>query len=132
MVKYLIATHGEMAEGMKSTLKLLTGERTNLEFLSFYCDKYDALSKLREFFEKNKDCEIVAFTDLLGGSVNQEVLKFVSEKVHIIAGFNMAVILEIILSMEETIESNRLEEIIETAKEQLVYVNKIISTKEEV
>lgn len=130
MVKYLIATHGEMAEGMKSTLKLLAGERKDIEFLSFYCEKGDAVEKLKEFFEKNKDCEIIAFTDLLGGSVNKEVLNFISSKVHIIAGFNMAVILEVILSVEESVESNRLEEIIQTGRQQLIYVNKIINTKE--
>lgn len=130
MVKYLIATHGEMAEGMKSTLKLLAGERTDIEFLSFYCEKGDAVEKLKEFFEKNKNCEIIAFTDLLGGSVNKEVLNFISSNVHIIAGFNMAVILEVILSVEESVESNRLEEIIQTGRQQLIYVNKIINTKE--
>lgn len=130
MIKYLVATHGEMAKGMKSTIKLLAGDRSDIQFLSFYCNEEDAAQKLKEFFEKNKDCEIIAFTDLLGGSVNKEVLNFISNKVHVIAGFNMAVVLEVILSMEETVESNRLEEIIQTGRQQLVYVNKIINVKE--
>lgn len=124
MKRYLIATHGEMASGMQSTLKLLAGQRDDIQVIDAYVEKNESISqKLEELFVDSEDTWIV-FTDILSGSVNREVIPFINEKVHVITGFNLPLLLEL-LFIDEVTDSIIEDKIIE-ARNQLQYVNKII------
>ena len=75
------------------------------------------------------DEELVILTDLLGGSVNNVMLRnALRENVHIVSGFNLPLLIEIILADTDTPIIEVLESAITNAKEQMVYVNKLITT----
>ena len=71
MRKYVLATHGKMAEGMLTTIEMLAGTQENLTCINAYTDECpDPLPELKRIVEANSEAEIVIMTDLLGGSVN--------------------------------------------------------------
>lgn len=80
----------------------------------------------------NEEDELIIFTDLLGGSVNSEMMNYLSRPhTHLIAGANYALILEMILQTSEYMTKEEIEEMIEKFRSQMAYVNNIIPQKDE-
>jgi fructoselysine and glucoselysine-specific PTS system IIA component len=77
--------------------------------------------------------EWVLFTDLLGGSITNQILRHVGgdggvpPTIHIVAGFNLPLLIEILLADESRPLKEVIEDAIAQAKDQLVYVNKLMA-----
>ena len=79
------------------------------------------------------DEEWVVFTDLLGGSITNQVLRVAAglpggQSVHIVAGVNLPLVIEVVLSDPEMPVAEVLAEAVGRARDQLVYVNGFISS----
>ncbi|MHC5375538.1 PTS sugar transporter subunit IIA [Enterococcus sp. LJL120] len=123
MNQYLIATHGSAAKGIKETIKILTGMDKNIFEISAYVADLDLETAIINFFKEIsvEDC-VVIFTDLNGGSVNQAFIPYLERNnIHIITGFNIPLILEIILE-KEPYTNEKLQKKIDMCKEQMVLV----------
>lgn len=122
MKKLLIASHGDLAKGMLSSIQIITGSTAGITTINAYQEGVDLDSELTTFIRSvtNED-EIFVFTDLYGGSVNQKITgRFMREKlaIRIISGFNFPVILEILLGPER-IKPDMLQEMIEKSRREL-------------
>ncbi|HVV03437.1 MAG TPA: hypothetical protein VHC96_04405 [Puia sp.] len=129
--KFLIATHGTFAKGLKSSLDVIAGPQENVFFIQAYLDNVDSIQDELETLLKNKGPreEWVIFTDLLGGSVTNQVVRYASgEHVHIIAGVNLPLLLELVLSDPAIPVEAVVEDILIKAREQMVYVNKLLQS----
>jgi mannose/fructose-specific phosphotransferase system component IIA len=132
MRKFLIATHGTFAKGIQSSLEMITGATKNLFIIQAYTgenksieDELDAV--LRQI---NNDDELIVFTDLMGGSItNQVVQHALRENVYIISGVNLPLLLDIILADPNIPVNNVIETGISNAKDQIVFVNRLITSK---
>lgn len=126
MKKYLIATHGEMASGMRSTLELLSGKREDIWIINAYLEKNEPITEQLEsiFNDDTGEDQWIVFTDILSGSVNREMIPFIKENVHVITGFNLALLLELLFVEEVTPEV--IEEKIDQARSQMQYVNPLV------
>lgn len=128
MKKVFVASHGEFANGLKDAINFLMGD-LGLQSLSCYHEEIkdtDALSKLvdEQINELNEDDELIVFTDLLGGSVNNVVAQkmLANKNIHVIAGMSLPLVLEFMLCGEnDTVKA--IETALERAKESMVYVN---------
>lgn len=70
MKKLLIATHGKLADGYRSSLSILTGMQDSVEYIDAYVDESDYTPKLQTFIDSvGPDDTGVIFTDIYGGSV---------------------------------------------------------------
>ncbi|MFC0232938.1 PTS sugar transporter subunit IIA [Vagococcus entomophilus] len=119
MKKYVVASHGELAKGMQSTLELFLGTEPDIHYFSAYTqEEPDIEQEIEKFFsELNEEDQVVIFTDLYGGSVNQK-LTLASQNhknIFIISGFNIPLILEVILGTD-LITDEWLEQMIEKGK----------------
>ncbi|WP_253186893.1 PTS sugar transporter subunit IIA, partial [Enterococcus faecium] len=105
MKKILIATHGHLASGFLSSIQLLTGKVQEITVINAYVDECDYEQELNVFVNQvNEQDQIFVFTDLFGGSVNQKITKTFLEKeiaVTILSGFNLPILLEIVLATKE-------------------------------
>lgn len=135
MQKIIVASHGYFASGIEDSIKILIGERNNIEFISAYRDSIPdsrvLKDKLRDILEKNKDNTIIMFTDIKGGSIINTAMELLPEyrNLNIISGSSLALILEYILSSEDEEELDYKELIkncIIEAKEGMVYINELI------
>ncbi len=130
--KFLVATHGTFAVGIKSSLDIIIGETDNVWLIQAYVDENKSIeSEIHEIMAQVGDNdELVVFADILGGSVTNMLMQHaLRPNVHIVSGFNLPLVIEILMAdagdpIEEVITSA-----IENAKEQMVYVNKLISTQ---
>ncbi len=122
-MQYIIASHGNLAKGYKDTIELLTHFQDIHAICAYREEEFpDNLIKLLESFPKEE--MVILFVDILGGSVYQEAVALMKKfsRLHIIAGVNLPLILEILLreSTEEEIAES-----VNNAKEQMVYVKRI-------
>ncbi|HTD39819.1 MAG TPA: hypothetical protein VK671_04305 [Mucilaginibacter sp.] len=128
--KFLIATHGAFAKGAKSALYIIAGEMDNVFLIQAYLDDSRPVEdELEDTLSTIADTdELIIFTDLLGGSVNNIILRnALRENVHIVSGFNLPLLIEIVLSDADTPVIEVIEDAINNAKGQMVYVNKLIT-----
>ncbi|MGX2946487.1 PTS sugar transporter subunit IIA [Enterococcus alishanensis] len=124
MRNILIATHSTFASGIQGSLNLLIGERSEITVIDAYVDDTDYTEKIDDFFEKyNDQDEYIVFTDLYGGSVNQKMVNYKNKyDFHLITGFNLPILLEIILA-GETLTSSMVEELVEKCRQELSLVH---------
>ena len=105
-MKYIIATHGKMASGIKNTIEMLTGKKEDIYAL----DAYVETQELRKEFEKLlATCDgegIYVFTDIVSGSVN------------------LPLIMELVFR-NENLSDEEIMSIVEEAKDQIIYMNKM-------
>ena len=104
----ILASHGKLASGMKSTIKMISGlddkifafdmlEGENTETL--FLNVNNLISELGE------DKTYVMFSDLAGGSVNTALTQLlVKDNFNLISGMNLPAILEFVLGCEENLE----------------------------
>jgi len=116
-----------MARGVVDSIKMLAGEQTQIDYLCGYVDGNEnieqAVRAKLDAIEPNQ--EIVVFTDLFGGSVNNAVLQAVkgAEGIHVVAGVNLALILGILFAPEEADTQTLIHNSIAEARKGILYCN---------
>jgi len=131
--KFLIATHGNLATGVKSTLDIIIGQTENVFLIEAYVKENKGIeSDLAALLKTlGKNDELIIFTDLLGGSITNQAVRFTqSRNVHIVSGFNLALLIEVLMADAGTPAEEVIESAIQNAKEQIVYVTKMITTNQ--
>lgn len=103
MRKYIVASHGNLASGLLSAAQMIIGD---LQGISCF-DLYDYHSPLEIYEEidsivrSNIQNEILILTDLLGGSINNQLLSLCEfGNVQIISGVNLGILLEVYLASD--------------------------------
>jgi len=131
--KFLIATHGNLATGVKSTLDIIIGQSENVFLIEAYVKENKGIeSDLTALLKKlGKNEELIIFTDLLGGSITNQAVRFTQGRnVHIVSGFNLALLIEVLMAETSTPAEEVIETAVRNAKEQIVYVTKLIASNQ--
>lgn len=132
MKKVLIATHGKMASGIKRTAELLLGEMVDITTIDAYVEPdVDIEKQMEEFFErKEPEEQVFVFTDLQGGSVNQKLLPYSADaNVILITGFNLPMLLQILMA-EEPVSRSEIEEYLQEARQEMKMVSLAVPEEE--
>lgn len=106
MIGIIISGHGNFASGLRSSLKLIAGSPTNVEYVDFL--ETDSIETLKEKYHaslKNlNECEdILALTDLAGGSPFKTLVELNSEtdkSIEVVGGTNLPMALEITMTKD--------------------------------
>lgn len=96
MIKILLASHGNLAAGMLSSVELVVGKTDNVEVLCAYVDgESDVVPRVRSFINGMlPDEEWLILTDLFGGSVNNEFMNYISKpNMRLVAGMNLPIVI---------------------------------------
>jgi fructoselysine and glucoselysine-specific PTS system IIA component len=74
--------------------------------------------------------ELIVFSDILGGSVTNQLLQHALQaNVHVVSGFNLPLVIEIVLADADIPAEEVIAGAIENAKQQMVHVNKLITSQ---
>lgn len=123
MKDILLASHGKLAEGLKNTLSIFLGPCDNITTVCAYLDDSDKyLDEIREFIEGHDRTNGLIFTDIYGGSVNQQVVKMMidaAKDIPVISQMNLPLVLQLALE-EGEIDDTRLKEVCTQAVPQVV------------
>ena len=117
--KLLIATHSVFADGIKNAMELVTGEQNSVSTLCAYTnDMTEVETPIKEIIDALcDDEELIVTTDIFGGSVNNEFMKYL---------LNLPLLFELIMNLESENTVQMIENAIQNAKEQLQYCNPLI------
>jgi fructoselysine and glucoselysine-specific PTS system IIA component len=129
--KFLIATHGQFARGVKSSLDIIIGQTENLFLIEAYVEENKGIESEMDAILENigERDELIIFTDLLGGSITNQVLRSTqSRNVHVVSGFNLALLIEVLMADADKPASEVIESAIANAREQMAYVNKLMTS----
>lgn len=128
MKKILLATHGNFASGIKSSLEIILGEQETVHAIDAYVGERSFEDQLKAYLKtinEQKDIVII-MTDLFGGSVNQKAMNLVqSDHIHIVTGLNLPLLLELQLLTEEQCTKEKIKQLINTSREQVMYVDRV-------
>ncbi|QIK70682.1 PTS sugar transporter subunit IIA [Erysipelothrix sp. HDW6C] len=132
MRKILIASHGNMAQGIVHTVSFFAGESNDIAAICAYVGDTPLEDMINEYFStvKSED-EVIIFTDLLGGSVNRAFLPYLKrEHTHLIAGVNLPMVLEIVLEPSQYMTTEEVQKIVENGKSSSIYMNNYAITSD--
>lgn len=107
MIKILLASHGNMAAGLLSSAELVVGKVDNVEVLCAYVDGEDDVApRIRSFINGiQPDEEWLIFTDLFGGSINNEFMNYISmPNLKLVAGMSFPLVITAIMAANNTEE----------------------------
>ncbi|EKJ8220337.1 PTS fructose transporter subunit IIA [Citrobacter sedlakii] len=132
MRELYIATHGHYAQGIVSALNLLVGDDHGVTPICAYCGDIGSTAELAARFEAivqqtiSQQKELVLFTDMPGGSVNNTAVQLLVKypHIHVISGANLIMLMEFCLS-EQTETLARIQDAITAASGAMQYVNRL-------
>ena len=129
MNRIILASHGGLSAGMKDTVQMILGELPNLYALATLRDETEPITvaarRLLDGFAAEDAVYIM--TDVMGGSVNNEMLTLLPEypAVHLICGMNASLVLTL-ASNDEALTQDELAECIADAKAQIIDCNLLL------
>lgn len=133
-MKMILASHGKLAEGMKDTLEMIVGKNENIYAFAAYSDGSETkfLEDIQSLINGNQDEQIVIATDVLGGSVNNEMIQLLNRypQVYLISGMNLPVIITLATAVCP-LTTEMIEEAISMGKEGVVFVNQLMKENNE-
>ncbi len=123
MNRIILASHGGLSAGMLDTVQMVVGELHNAYAVATTRDETENIvqktSRLLDSFPPEDTVYIL--TDMLNGSVNNDMLSLVAKypDITVICGMNACLVLSI-ADAEEALTAEELEEILDQAKGQLM------------
>lgn len=127
MKRFVFATHHSMATGMRDTLEFLTKSSDPLYDISAYMNANgdeDLETVVADLFAGfDPDDTVVIMTDLMSGSVNQKFFPYMNDHVFLVSGVNVPLAMQLMIADEEDLNSDYVQECVEEAREQLVFIN---------
>lgn len=129
MNQIILASHGGLSAGMKDTVQMILGEMPNLYAIATLRDETEPVTAAarRLLGSFAPDDEVYILTDVLGGSVNNDMLTLLPEypAVHLICGMNASLVLTL-ASNDEAMTQDELAECIADAKAQIIDCNQLL------
>lgn len=101
MKNYIVASHGPMARALVESAEVILGKQDNVYSLCAYIDKNDVSDDIEALIKPlQQQGDVIVFTDLFGGSVNQIFMKYINENTHVFSGVNLPLLLTALLGKQ--------------------------------
>jgi fructoselysine/glucoselysine PTS system EIIA component len=134
MRKFLLASHGQFAEGIKHSLTMIVGEQPDVSTLCAYLtEDFDIKGVVQGIMDSlPAEDELIVITDIFGGSVSNEFMKYIdNERIHLVAGLNLPLLIELVTSHSHVPDTTLwLKKILESSKSSIQYCNELVLKKE--
>jgi fructoselysine and glucoselysine-specific PTS system IIA component len=126
---FIIASHGKFAEGIMDSVRLISGEVEHVRCFCAFTNPEDNLEeKVDQYLsEYAEDDEIVVVADMLGGSVCNEFVRHLTRpNLHILAGMNLGLLLELFIHRNEPVPG-MIEAAVNFAQTSVCYCNRLLN-----
>lgn len=107
MNKIVLASHGDLAKGMRQTAEMIIGTSENIHALSAFRDEDEPVNiQLEKLLAEIGYEDVYLLTDIFGGSVNNDLLAIqqVHPEVTLIAGMNLPLVISIATQFQKISE----------------------------
>ena len=131
-MKIILVSHGKLAKGMKDTIDLIIGKQDNLFAYDAYSNSANDNSfalKIKELVKKNKNDQFIIVTDILGGSVNNEMFQLLKtyKNIDLLTGMNLPLIITLVTKSENLLNKKVIKEAINEGKKGVLSVNELMT-----
>lgn len=128
MNQFIIVTHGKLAEGFYHSVRFFNKAIDNLHFINAYLEESTFEPTFVDLVEKFHSNNLIVFTDLPGGSVNQIICHYIDKyDLKIVSGVNLPLLLELVMK-ETIITDEQLRDAVTESQKQLVFMNDAIAS----
>lgn len=134
MRRFLLATHGSFADGIKSSIELIIGSQPELATICGYLTPgFDLEAAIRDHLGRvAPGDELVIMTDAAGGSVNNAFMAHLDHPgVHLVTGLNLPLALTILSANEDDPVEKVIAEAVETGQEGILYCNELSESSDD-
>lgn len=124
--KIILASHSQLAAGMKATLGFFTSDIADVIAFTAYDDNEPIDGKIKSLIQGfSPETELIVFTDVSSGSVNQQFMRYLDRPhFQLISGMNLPLVMGFaLLPTDQYIDTDQIDKLVAEAREQLVYVN---------
>ncbi len=129
----ILASHGALSQGLKQTAEMILGPATNIYALSAYRDEDEPIEQqIQNIVSKLGKENLFILTDILGGSVNNEMIGLLKKEpaIRLITGMNLPLVISIATQVNP-IAAADLELIIEESRQSLIDCNRLLKKSNE-
>ncbi|NNJ30208.1 PTS sugar transporter subunit IIA [Lacrimispora defluvii] len=134
MKQIILVTHGDLAKGILTSVKLVMGETDYIEFVSISAKETIPeitgmiKAKMKHY---SRDAVTVIISDIAGGSTTRAAMELMDteKSIYLITGLNLGLLLEIAmlpLSGEQQSDRQALKNAIENSKNTMSLVNDLL------
>lgn len=121
MKRIIVIGHGHFASGIQSAIHVLTGDRTDIDYVDFVASdsEQDLKNKIQVLVDNNREADILFFCDLLGGTPYKVSAQFAyaSTNYEAVAGCNLGSLMEILFTKDKISLSQLAAEIVQTSRQ---------------
>ncbi|EOZ5986617.1 PTS sugar transporter subunit IIA [Enterococcus faecium] len=129
----ILASHVALSQGLKQTAEMILGPATNIYALSAYRDEDEPIEQqIQSIVSKLGKENLFILTDILGGSVNNEMIGLLKKEpaIRLITGMNLPLVISI-ATQDNPIAAADLEFIIEESRQSLIDCNRLLKKSNE-
>lgn len=96
MIKGLIITHGSLGKELVQVAETILEEKTDVEHigLDWTEDGSKMLNRVETYLKKNKENQVIIFTDMFGGTPTNISYRFKKKNVEVLTGINLSGLLK--------------------------------------
>ena len=128
MATIILASHGEFAQGLKQTATMIIGDSVPIHALSAFRDEDESiLVQIKKLLATIDIEETYILTDILGGSVNNDMLTIIKEYegLQLITGMNLPLVISI-ATYNGKIGASELEKLIKESQQSVIDCRKLL------
>ena len=128
MATIILASHGEFAQGLKQTATMIIGDSVPIHALSAFRDEDESiLVQIKKLLATIDIEETYILTDILGGSVNNDMLTIIKEYegLQLIPGMNLPLVISI-ATYNGKIGESELEKLIKESQQSVIDCRKLL------
>lgn len=132
MRQIILATHGEMAKGIKHTLEMIIGEDKRVQSLGLMPGHHpdELKQKIETWANEKPDDEFIILCDLFGGSVANSLMHLCTcPNIHVITGVNLGMAITLCTAAEEEPLAQLIRDSLKEAKKYMLYTNDLMEKK---
>lgn len=130
--KILIATHGKFADGIHDSLQMIAGIHDGIESICAYSQQdidYRDLIRRKVSEHDYGTSNLLVITDLVGGSVNNEFMKYIKDyPFYLIGGLNLGLLLELVMRKDD-LNEEFIRSCCRNSKNSIVFCNDCLENK---
>jgi len=131
-VKIILVSHGKLAKGMKNTVEMIAGNQDNLEAYEAYkngTSDDSFIGDIKNSLDKVGDQKAVIITDVLGGSVNNEMTQLLKDhqNLTVLTGMNLPLVITLVTTADSGLTQESIEEAINEGQKGVLSINKLMT-----
>lgn len=131
-MKIILVSHGKLAEGMKDTVEMITGKQKNLEAYEAHkngTSDDSFIGEIKNSIDKASGESTVVITDVLGGSVNNEITQLLKDhqKLTVLTGMNLPLVITLVTTANSGLTQEDIEEAINQGQKGVLSINKLMT-----